>query len=85
MKKLVKPSMSEIRAYCVERKSSVDPEKFYDFYESKGWKVGKNAMKHWRASVRTWERNEFGDNDSGKKSAGNRKSKLDSGEENFDW
>ena len=34
----------------------MDPEKFIDFYESKGWMVGKNKMKDWRAAVRTWER-----------------------------
>jgi len=53
-----KPTIEEIRQYCRERKNSVDPEKFYDFYESKGWMVGKNKMKDWRASVRTWEKDD---------------------------
>jgi len=43
--------------YCNERQNDVDAEKFYDYYSSNGWKVGKNAMKDWKASVRTWEKN----------------------------
>lgn len=55
VKRFVKPTVSEIREYCTERNNNVDPEKFYDFYESKGWKIGKNTMKDWKAAVRTWE------------------------------
>ena len=51
-----KPTVAEIKEYCLERKNNVDAEKFFDFYESKGWLVGKNPMKDWKASVRTWER-----------------------------
>ena len=51
------PSVEEVRAYCEERKNNVDPESFVNFYESKGWMVGKNKMKDWKAAVRTWERN----------------------------
>ena len=51
------PTVDEVRAYCQERKNSVDPETFVDFYTSKGWKVGNNPMKDWKAAVRTWERN----------------------------
>lgn len=51
-----KPTVVEIKEYCLERKNTVDAEKFFDFYESKGWLVGKNPMKDWKASVRTWER-----------------------------
>lgn len=53
-----KPSLEEIRTYCKERDNKVDPEQFYNFYESKGWMVGKSPMKDWRASVRTWEKRE---------------------------
>ena len=53
-----KPSLEEIRSYCQERGNKVDPEQFYNFYESKGWVVGKSPMKDWRASVRTWEKRE---------------------------
>jgi hypothetical protein len=56
-KNFKKPTIDEIKQYCEERKNNVDAETFYDFYESKGWKIGKNVMKDWKASVRTWERN----------------------------
>jgi len=52
----VKPSVEEIRAYCQERKSQVDAQQFFDFYESKGWMVGRNKMRDWKACVRTWEK-----------------------------
>lgn len=51
-----KPTIEEITAYCRERGNSVDPQAFYDFYESKGWMIGKNHMKDWKAAIRTWER-----------------------------
>lgn len=51
-----KPTIEEIQAYCNERNNNVDANMFFDFYESKGWKVGKNSMKDWKACVRTWER-----------------------------
>ena len=50
------PTLDEVIAYCKERGNSVDAERFVSFYESNGWKVGKNPMKDWRAAVRTWER-----------------------------
>lgn len=51
------PSREEVQAYCLERKNNVDAERFIDYYTSNGWMVGKNKMKDWKASVRTWERN----------------------------
>lgn len=53
-----KPSIEEIRSYCLEKSSRVDPEQFFNFYESNGWMVGKNHMKDWKAAVRTWEKRE---------------------------
>ena len=50
-----KPSIQEIQEYCTERSNGLNPEQFFDFYESKGWKVGSQTMKDWRAAVRTWE------------------------------
>lgn len=50
------PTIDEIQEYCRSRNNNVDPEQFYDFYESKGWMIGKNRMKDWKAAVRTWER-----------------------------
>ena len=52
----VKPTIEEIGEYCRERGNNINPEEFFDFYESKGWMVGKNHMKDWRAAVRPWER-----------------------------
>lgn len=51
-----KPSIEEIKQYCLERNNGIDAEQFFDFYESKGWLVGKNKMKNWQAAVRTWEK-----------------------------
>jgi hypothetical protein len=53
-----KPTIEEVREYCQERKNSVDVSKWYDFYESKGWMIGKNHMKDWKAAIRTWERSD---------------------------
>ena len=58
-KRFVKPTLSDIQQYCIERNNNVNAEQFYDYYESNGWKVGKNAMKDWKACVRTWERNGY--------------------------
>lgn len=54
------PTVEEVQAYCSERNNSVDAQTFVDFYASKGWLVGKNPMKDWKAAVRTWERNRDG-------------------------
>lgn len=56
-KRFVKPTIEDIFNYCSERENNVDCRKFFDYYESNGWKVGKNPMKDWKASVRTWEKN----------------------------
>jgi hypothetical protein len=61
-KKFIKPTLQEIQNYCLERKNNVDANKFYNYYEANGWKVGKNAMKDWKACVRTWEGNNYGNN-----------------------
>lgn len=59
-KHFAKPTLDEVAAYCRERGKGVNPEVWYDHYESNGWKVGKNAMKDWRAAVRKWEHSEYG-------------------------
>lgn len=58
-KRFEKPTISDIEQYCIERNNNVNAEHFYDYYESNGWKVGKNSMKNWQAAVRTWERSEY--------------------------
>lgn len=59
-KRFRKPTLEEVSAYCKERKNNVNPQRFIDFYTSKGWKVGKEPMKDWKACVRTWEQDEKG-------------------------
>lgn len=54
-RRFTKPTVEEIRLYCRERGNAVDPQRFYDFYEAKGWRVGNQPMKDWQAAVRTWE------------------------------
>lgn len=49
------PTVDEVSAYCQERGNKIDAQRFIDFYASKGWKVGNQPMKDWRACVRTWE------------------------------
>lgn len=60
-KRFKKPTLEEVEKYCEERNNGVDPQRFIDFYESKGWLVGKSPMKDWKACVRTWERKECKD------------------------
>lgn len=50
------PTPEELQAYCKERNNKVDAERFINFYSSKGWMVGKNKMKDWKAAVRNWEK-----------------------------
>lgn len=52
----IPPSVEEVEQYCIERNNNIDAQSFIDFYESKGWMIGKNKMKDWKAAVRTWER-----------------------------
>lgn len=53
----VPPTQEQVADYCKLRENKVDPIRWRDFYLSKGWMVGKNKMKDWKAAVRTWERN----------------------------
>lgn len=60
-KRFVPPTIEEVKAYCQDRKNNVNAERFMDYYMSNGWKVGKNKMKDWKAAVRTWENNNYGE------------------------
>ena len=75
------PTVEEVQAYCQERNNKVDAQVFVDFYESKGWLVGKNKMKDWKAAVRTWERNR---KDSGGTSGGSSKNSYMKHDYDFD-
>lgn len=55
-KKFVPPTLDEVKAYVKERDSVVDAEYFIDFYASKGWKVGRETMKDWKAAFRRAEK-----------------------------
>ena len=55
-RRFVPPTLEEVANYCKERNNNIEPEAFIDFYESKGWMVGKNKMKDWKACIRNWER-----------------------------
>jgi hypothetical protein len=55
--RLIPPTLEMVTAYCEERKNGIDPENFIDTYKSRGWMIGKNKMKDWQASIRTWEKN----------------------------
>jgi hypothetical protein len=54
-KRFVKPTQNEVLEYMIELKMSDLSQRFVDYYESNGWKVGKNPMKDWMAAVRTWK------------------------------
>ena len=57
-KRFVPPTLEEIKEYCDSRNRGVDPEKWLNHYQAKGWLIGKNKMKDWKAAVRTWETKE---------------------------
>ena len=63
--KFVKPTLEDIKQYCTETNSTVDPNAFFDYYSKIGWVYGKNKtpIKDWKACVRTWERNERSKNE----------------------
>jgi Helix-turn-helix domain len=54
------PTIQEVEEYTATRPIKIDSERFIDFYQSKGWMVGKNKMKDWRAAVRNWEKTNNG-------------------------
>lgn len=56
-KRFIEPTVDQVREYCTRNNYNIDPEAFVDYYTANGWKVGKNKMKDWKASVRTWARN----------------------------
>lgn len=57
-KRFVIPTVEQIKEYCTERNNKIDPDYFFNYYQSKGWMIGKNKMKDWKSAVRTWEKRE---------------------------
>ena len=60
--RFIPPTRGEIATYCEENNLDVDADCFLDYYTSNGWKVGKNKMKDWKATLRNWSRKERQDN-----------------------
>lgn len=58
-KRFIPPTLQQVEEYCRERRNRVSPIKFFNYYTSNGWRVGKNPMKDWKAAVRTWENNDY--------------------------
>lgn len=58
-KRFIPPTLEEVTQYCQERRNSVNPNKWMNHYQSKGWKIGKETMKDWKAAIRTWEGNDY--------------------------
>lgn len=61
-KNFVKPTVEEIAAYCKEKNYNVNAQQFFNYYESNGWKIGRNAMKSWQAAVQNWNAREKANN-----------------------
>ena len=58
-KKFKRPTVEEVRSYCIERNNGINPEAFVAYYDSCGWTVGRNKpMKNWKGAIRTWEQQE---------------------------
>ena len=57
-KRFVKPKLEDIRDFCLEKNINIDVDRFFNYYESKGWKVGVSPMKDWKAAVRNWAKND---------------------------
>ena len=55
--RFARPALKEVQAYIAERGANIDAQHFLDYYDAKGWMIGKNHMKDWKAAIRTWERN----------------------------
>lgn len=64
-KRFTPPTKEEIFDFCLENKLSIDVDYLYDYYAAKGWKIGKDTMKDWKAAVRNWARREKKDQPSG--------------------
>jgi hypothetical protein len=65
-KRFVKPTVEEIKAYIFEKGYTFDAEAFFAFYESNGWKVGRNPMKNWKMACTTWAKNRNNNNGYGR-------------------
>lgn len=76
-KRFTPPTVEEVEAFCKEKGYGVNAQRFVDFYESKGWMIGKNKMTKWKAAVATWEHK---DREQGKVGINGIRLKPDTGE-----
>ena len=56
---IIPPTLEMVKKYCDEKQSNVDPERFYNYYEAKGWLIGKTKMKDWHKAISLWERSGY--------------------------
>jgi len=58
--KQIPPTLDMVKSYAEEqyRLNKDFAEKFWNYYESNGWKVGKNPMKNWHSSMATWTKSD---------------------------
>ncbi len=59
-KRFTPPTVDDVKQFCSDTKKHIDAERFVNFYQSKGWMVGKNKMKDWKAAVNNWARESKG-------------------------
>lgn len=65
-KKFIVPTVQQVEEYCKERNNNIDAEYFINYYDAKGWMIGKNKVKDWKACIRTWEQRNKKDIDKNK-------------------
>ena len=65
-KKFIVPTIQQVEKYCKERNNNIDAEYFINYYDAKGWMIGKNKVKDWKACIRTWEQRNKKDVDKNK-------------------
>lgn len=58
IKGFVKPTIEQVKTYMIELNMNDLSEQWFNHYEATGWMIGKNKMKDWKASVRTWKANQ---------------------------
>lgn len=54
-KLFIRPSLQEVEQYCTDRNNNINAQYFMSYYDAKGWMIGKNKVKDWKACIRTWE------------------------------
>ena len=67
IKRFAPPTLEEVQSYSSEKGYHIDCQRFIDYYESNGWKVGRNPMKDWKAAVRSWAARDKQENSSAPK------------------